>query len=165
MRTNLDQEFLSLYFCLRNDLLDVKQKITFSFLEHLKASAGTVKLGVGLTNGLDKHEGTSLRALDVGMAVVTCPRTNAGETALRGLQEMLLKYKHNPENKPFHRCGDRGSERLDARAVRHGAGAVLMHVVLFLCCDHKNSPGERGHVQVHIHTLTPGCSFPESPTC
>ena len=59
MRTNLDQEFLSLslYFCLRSDQLEVKQKITFNFLEHLKASAGTVKLDVGLTNGLGKHEG------------------------------------------------------------------------------------------------------------
>ena len=59
MRTNLDQEFLSLslYFCLRSDWLEVKQKITFNFLEHLKASAGTVKLDVRLTNGLDKQEG------------------------------------------------------------------------------------------------------------
>lgn len=40
MRSHLDHEFL--YFCLRNDLLEVKQKITFDLLEHLKASAGTV---------------------------------------------------------------------------------------------------------------------------
>ena len=31
--------------------------MTFNLLEQLKASAGTVQLRVGLTNGLDKHEG------------------------------------------------------------------------------------------------------------
>ena len=48
---------LPLCFCLRNNLLEVKQKITFNLLECLKASAGTVQLHVGLANGLDKHEG------------------------------------------------------------------------------------------------------------
>lgn len=40
----------------------------------------------------------------------------------------------------------------------HACGPVLTR-------DPKNNPGGRGHVQIHPHTLTAGCSFLESRAC
>ena len=162
-----------------------------------------------------------MRALDIDMAAVTCPRTNGGDAALHRLREtlllllqvasivsdsvrphrrqptrlprlwdspgkntgvgchfllqcmkvksesevtQLLKCKHNPENKPFHRKGDRGSERPDAGLW----GVALERPSHMWPCPYAVTPRTtrgRGHVQVHPHTLTSGCSFPESHTC
>ena len=58
----------------------------------------------------------------------------------------LLKCKHNPENKPFHRKGDRGSERPDAGLW----GVALERPSHMWPCPYAVTPRTtrgRGHVQ------------------